>query len=249
MGEKQLFTVKDKVIAVTGGSSGLGLRMVKVLAEHGARVASIARSHDHVDASYQDRDVLQITGDVTSSQDISAAFDQIEQTLGPLSVVFNNAGVAHKARVLDTTPEMFDHMFAVNVAGAFFVAREAARRIIAQGRGGAIINTTSILGERPQKGAAVYSMTKACVTQMTRALALEFAAHDIRVNALSPGWFPTGINEAELAGPAGSFLKGCNPMRRLGDLSDIDGAVLLLASDASRYMTGSIITIDGGHQL
>lgn len=249
MGEGQLFSIKDKVIAVTGGSSGLGLRMVQVLAEHGARVASIARSHDHVETAHLNKNVLQITGDVTNPADMTAAFDHIEQKFGALSVVFNNAGVAHMARALDTTQDMFDHIFSVNVSGAFFVAQEAARRMIASAKGGVIVNTTSILGERPQKGAAVYSMSKACITQMTRALALEFAAHNIRVNAISPGWFPTGINEEQLTGPAGGYFKGRNPMRRLGAVEDIDGAVLLLASDASRYMTGAILTIDGGHQL
>ncbi len=92
-------------------------------------------------------------------------------------------------------------------------------------------------------------MSKACVTQMTRALALEWAAHDIRVNAIAPGWFPTRINESQLAGPAGQYFKGRNPMRRLGEMQDLDGIVLMLASDASRYMTGSVITVDGGHHI
>ncbi|MBC2886190.1 SDR family oxidoreductase [Ochrobactrum sp. CM-21-5] len=249
MADDQLFSVRDKVVAVTGGSSGLGLRMVHVLAGHGARVISISRTHEGEIICPSGGEVLEIMADVTHPDDIARAFDQGERHFGPITTLFNNAGVAHMARALDTTHDMLEHIFEVNVAGAFFVAQEAARRMIERGEGGTIVNTTSILGERPQKGAAAYSMSKACVTQMTRALALEWAAHDIRVNAISPGWFPTRINEEQLAGPAAGYFKGRNPMRRLGEPQDLDGVVLMLASDASRYMTGSIVTIDGGHGL
>lgn len=249
MTDKQLFSVAGKVIAVTGGSSGLGLRMVHVLAGHGARVVSISRTHGGEGVCPSGGEVLEIMADVTRSDEIAGAFDEAEKRFGPIDVLFNNAGVAHAARALDTTRDMLEHIFEVNVAGAFFTAQEMARRMIAAGRGGAIVNTTSILAERPQKGAAAYSMSKACITQMTRALALEWAAHEIRVNAIAPGWFPTRINEAQLAGPAGGYLKGSNPMRRLGEPQDIDGVVLMLASDASRYMTGSVVTVDGGHHL
>ena len=249
MTDDQLFSVRDKVVAVTGGSSGLGLRMVHVLAGHGARVISISRTHEGEIICPSGGEVLEIMADVTHPDDIARAFDQGERHFGPITTLFNNAGVAHMARALDTTHDMLEYIFEVNVAGAFFVAQEAARRMIERGEGGTIVNTTSILGERPQKGAAAYSMSKACVTQMTRALALEWAAHDIRVNAISPGWFPTRINEEQLAGPAAGYFKGRNPMRRLGEPQDLDGVVLMLASDASRYMTGSIVTIDGGHGL
>ncbi len=223
--------------------------MVHVLAGHGARVISISRTHAGESLCPSGGEVLEIMADVTRPEEIARAFDEGESRFGPISALFNNAGVAHMAGALDTTRDMLEHIFEVNVAGAFFTAQEVARRMIAQGQGGSIINVTSILGERPQKGAAAYSMSKACVSQMTRALALEWAAHDIRVNAISPGWFPTRINEEQLQGPAAGYLKGRNPMRRLGDPNDLDGVVLLLASDASRYMTGSIITVDGGHQL
>ncbi|QGA57995.1 SDR family NAD(P)-dependent oxidoreductase [Brucella sp. 2280] len=249
MTDDQLFSVRGKVIAVTGGSSGLGLRMVHMLAGHGARVISISRTHAGESLCPSGGEVLEIMADVTRPEEIARAFDEGESRFGPISALFNNAGVAHMARALNTTRDMLEHIFEVNVAGAFFAAQEVARRMIAQGQGGSIINVTSILGERPQKGAAAYSMSKACVSQMTRALALEWAAHDIRVNAISPGWFPTRINEEQLQGPAAGYLKGRNPMRRLGDPNDLDGVVLLLASDASRYMTGSILTVDGGHQL
>ncbi|KXF76135.1 2-deoxy-D-gluconate 3-dehydrogenase [Paramesorhizobium deserti] len=250
MTDEALFSVAGKTIAVTGGSSGLGLRMVEVLSGHGANVISISRTHAPERGREQGcGEIIDILADVTHADEVQRAFDEAEARLGPVTVVFNNAGVAHMARALDTTREMLEHVFEVNVAGAFCVAQEAARRLIAAGRAGAIINSTSILAERPQKGAAAYAMSKAAVSQMTRALALEWACHDIRVNAIAPGWFPTRLNETVLEGPASGFLKARNPMRRLGEAQDLDGAVLMLASDASRYMTGTIITVDGGHSL
>ena len=142
-----------------------------------------------------------------------------------------------------------EQVFAVNVVGAFNVAQEAARRMIEAKIAGAIINTTSILKNMPQKGAVAYSMSKAALAQMTRALALEWAAHNIRVNAIAPGWFPTGINQELMTGPASNYLKAKNPMRRLGENGDLEGALLLLASNAGGYMTGTTITVDGGHSL
>lgn len=249
MTDNQLFSVAGKVIAVTGGSSGLGLRMVRVLAQHGARIVSISRSHDSEHACLSGGEVLNVVADVTKPDEISAAFDEAERSLGPIDALFNNAGVAHVARAMETTHDMLEHMLNVNVTGAFFTAQDVAKRMINRGASGAIINITSILAERPQKSAAGYAMTKACVSQMTRALALELAPYDIRVNAIAPGWFPTRINEQHLVGPIASYLKATNPMKRLGEMQDLDGAVLMLASDASRYMTGSVITIDGGHNL
>ncbi len=248
MTDDGIFCVAGKVVAVTGGSSGLGRHMVHVLARHGARVISISRSHEGESFCPSGGEVLEVMADVTRPDEVERAFDEGERRFGPLTALVNNAGVAEMARAIDATPAMVEHMFAVNVTGAFFTAQAAARRMMGRG-GGAIVNVTSILAERPQKGTAVYAMTKASVTQMTRALALEWAAHDIRVNAIAPGWFPTRMNAAQLAGPAEGYLRGCNPMRRLGEPRDLDGVALMLVSDASRYMTGAVLTVDGGHNL
>ncbi|MBB6259982.1 NAD(P)-dependent dehydrogenase (short-subunit alcohol dehydrogenase family) [Paenochrobactrum gallinarii] len=247
MAGSELFSVKDKVIVVTGGSSGIGQRIVTLLAEHGAYVVCVGFTQDEPEFC-SDR-VYYVTADVTRQEDVTRIFDEAEAEFGVVDVVFNNAGVAHQARAIDTSYDMLTHIFNVNVAGAFMVAQTAAKRMIAAKKAGVIINTTSILAERVQKGAAAYSMSKAAISQMTRALAVEWASNSIRVNALAPGWFPTGINSDLLNGPAAGFLKAQNPMRRLGELCDLDGAVLMLASDASAYMTGAIITIDGGHNL
>lgn len=244
---RNLFSVKDKVIVVTGGSSGIGQRIVSLLADHGALVVCVGFTQSEPDV-HLDR-VYYITADITQYDDVVSIFDRAEARFGAVDVIFNNAGVAHQARALDTSFNMLEHIFKVNVGGAFMVAQTAAKRMIAAKKAGAIINTTSILAERVQKGAAAYSMSKAAISQMTRALAVEWAPSSIRVNAIAPGWFPTGINSDLLDGPAAGFLKAQNPMRRLGSLCDLDGAVLMLASDASAYTTGTIVTIDGGHSL
>jgi len=240
-------SVAGKTIAVTGGSSGLGLRMVQLLAANGANVVSISRAP--APDNEPQANVMNIIADVTVPADIERAFDETESRLGTVTVVFNNAGVATIERALTTTREQLRQIFEVNVEGAFFVAQEAAKRMIAKGVGGSIINLSSILADAPIKGSAAYAMSKAAVSQMTKSLALEWAPHGIRVNAIAPGWFPTRLNETIMDGPAKGFLKGKNPMRRLGEPEDIDGAVLMLASDASSYITGTVITIDGGHSL
>ncbi|MGU3575890.1 SDR family NAD(P)-dependent oxidoreductase [Brucellaceae bacterium C25G] len=247
MSANELFSVKDKVIIVTGGTSGIGQRIATLLTQHGAHVVCVGVSHHEQKAICEGG--FFIRADVTKYEDVLSIFEKTEARFGSVDVVFNNAGVAHQARALDTSYDMLEHIFSVNVAGAFMVAQTAAKRMISAKKSGAIINTTSILAERVQKGAAAYSMSKAAISQMTRALAVELAPSGIRVNAIAPGWFPTGINSELLEGPATGFLKAQNPMRRLGDMSDLDGAVLMLASDASAYMTGTILTIDGGHNL
>jgi 2-dehydro-3-deoxy-D-gluconate 5-dehydrogenase len=241
-----IFDVSGRVTLVTGGSSGLGLQIVRALVRAGARVASLARTHeasiseDIRKLASPDNPPIFVSSDVTRQADIESAFDEVERRYGLVTVLFNNAGISEKRRASNIDRESWREIMAVNVDGQFFVAQEAARRMIAAKSPGSIVNTTSILA---------YATSKAAVAQMTRVLALEWAAHRIRVNALAPGWFPTRMNEEFLESPGGGFIRGQNPMRRFGEEGDLDGVVLLLASDASRYMTGSVITVDGGHSL
>jgi 2-dehydro-3-deoxy-D-gluconate 5-dehydrogenase len=250
-----LFDISGRVVLVTGGSSGLGLQMVRTLVRAGAKVVSVARTHDvlinnEVSAlAGPQTQPLFVKADVTNQSDIERAFSAAEAAHGLVTILFNNAGVTEKKRASEIDRESWREIMAVNVDGQFFVAQEAARRIIAAKSGGSIINTTSILAESLLRGTAAYATSKAAVAQMTRALALEWAAHQIRVNAIAPGWFPTRMNEEFLNSPAGGFVRGQNPMHRFGEPGDLDGVVLLLASDASRYMTGSVLTVDGGHSL
>jgi 2-dehydro-3-deoxy-D-gluconate 5-dehydrogenase len=250
-----IFDVSGRVILVTGGSSGLGLQIVRALVRAGARVASLARTHESViceqlgKLAAPDCTPMFVSADVTRQADIEQAFDNIENRYGLVSVLFNNAGVSEKKRASSIDRNSWREIMAVNVDGQFFVAQEAARRMMAAKSPGSIINTTSILAESLLRGTAAYATSKAAVAQMTRVLALEWASHQIRVNALAPGWFPTRMNEEFLESPGGGFIRGQNPMRRFGEEGDLDGVVLLLASDASRYMTGSVITVDGGHSL
>jgi 2-dehydro-3-deoxy-D-gluconate 5-dehydrogenase len=250
-----IFDVSGRVALVTGGSSGLGLQIVRALVRAGAKVISAARTHDmtivdDVMALAAPENTPQfVYADVTSQSDIERAFDSAEAAHGLVTILFNNAGVTEKKRASEIDRESWREIMAVNVDGQFFVAQEAARRMMAAKSGGSIINTTSILAESLLRGTAAYATSKAAVAQMTRALALEWAAHGIRVNAIAPGWFPTRMNQEFLDSPGGDFIRGQNPMRRFGEAGDLDGVVLLLASDASRYMTGSVLTVDGGHSL
>jgi 2-dehydro-3-deoxy-D-gluconate 5-dehydrogenase len=255
MTTQSIFDVAGRVVLVTGGSSGLGLQIARAMVRSGAKVASVARSHDADacealrSAAGADCKPVFIAADIRVQDDIVKMFDAAEQAFGTVTVLFNNAGVSEKQRAGKISRESWRDIMSVNMDGQFFVAQEAARRMIAAKCEGSIINTVSILAESPMRGTAAYSISKAAVTQMTRALALEWAGRQIRVNAIAPGWFPTRMNAEFLGGLGGDFIRTQNPMRRLGQEGDLDGAALLLASSASRYMTGTVLTVDGGQSL
>jgi 2-dehydro-3-deoxy-D-gluconate 5-dehydrogenase len=252
---QSVFDVAGRVVLVTGGSSGLGLQLARVMIRAGAKVASVARAHDPAlcealsAEAGEDRKPVFIAADIRKQDEIERMFDDAEKAFGTVTVLFNNAGVSEKKRAGKIDRESWREIMSVNIDGQFFAAQEAARRMMEAKCGGSIINTTSILAESAMRGTAAYSISKAAVTQMTRALALELAAHQIRVNAIAPGWFPTRMNSEFLAGLGGDFIRSQNPMRRLGEAGDLDGVALLLASSASRYMTGTVLTVDGGQSL
>ncbi|SCW38337.1 NAD(P)-dependent dehydrogenase, short-chain alcohol dehydrogenase family [Sphingobium faniae] len=243
-----MFELTGKRILVTGASSGLGNHFARTLAGAGAEVIVAARRKDALDGL-----VAEIVGgrglaravplDVTDMGSIAAALDMA----GDIDVLVNNAGVTNTKAVLEQTEADFDFILDTNLKGGFLVATEVARRMKNRGAAGSIVNIASILGLRQGGQVTPYAISKAAVIQMTKQLGLELARFNIRVNAIAPGYVATELNDAFFQSEAGKALIKRVPQRRLGNLSDLDGPLVLLASDASLYMTGSIITVDGGH--
>ena len=249
-----MFDLTGKVALVTGASSGLGRGFAATLATHGARVAATARRVDRLEDLADEIRALDgvcvpIPMDVTSTESVREAFDAAEALLGPVDIVINNAGVPSGGFATKLTDDDWRSVLAVNLDGVFRVAREAAQRMQARGQGGAIVNVASILGLGVLKGLAPYATSKAAVIQLTKALALELARDRIRVNALAPGYVATEMNAEFLASDAGRKLLAKIPFARAGASHELDGALLLLASDAGSYITGTAIVVDGGSLL
>ena len=240
-----------QVALVTGASSGLGRHFAQVLAAEGAAVIATARRADLLEAvADQIRQAggtcIPLAMDVTDLASVTEAFARIGQDIAaPLTILVNNAGVAQTRAALDVTESEWRQVLDPNLTGAFLVAQQAARAM--REGGGTIVNVASILGERVAKGLAAYAASKAGLIQLTKALALEWAPLGIRVNALAPGYIETHLNRDFFASDAGKRLIDRIPQRRLGQMRDLDGPLVLLCSDQSRYVTGAVIAVDGGH--
>ncbi len=245
--------LKGRTALVTGAFSGLGQHIAQTLAAAGVRVALAGRRMDQGAAVLAGIEAAGGAGtvvalDVTDEASIDAAFDAAEAALGPIGIVVNNAGIAVTASAFDVTAQDWSRVIDTNLTGAFRVAQAAGRRMRGSG-GGSIINIASILGLRVAQQVPAYAAAKAGLVHLTRALALEWARNGIRVNAIAPGYIETGINREFFATEAGQELIRRIPQRRLGQASDLDGPLLLLASDASALMTGTVIPVDGGHSI
>jgi 3-oxoacyl-[acyl-carrier protein] reductase len=247
----EMFSLKGRVALVTGASSGLGVQFAKALADNGASIALVARRADRLKALKDEIEgkggqAVAIEADVTDHTAMARAFDAAEKAFGTVTILVNNAGIAHGGRAVEMPPEEWRKVLATNLDAVFFWAQEAARRMLAAKKQGSVINIASVLGLAVAKGAVAYATAKAGVVQVTKALAVELAFKGVRVNAIAPGWFVTEMNDDYLASEAGAAIKREIPMGRFGNAGDLDGALLLLASDAGSYMTGATIVVDGG---
>jgi NAD(P)-dependent dehydrogenase (short-subunit alcohol dehydrogenase family) len=254
--------LNGRVALVTGASSGLGAQFAKTLAQAGAAVVLASRRLDrlkdlrsHIEAAGGDAHVVEL--DVTESSSIAAAVAHAETEVGPIDILVNNSGVSTTQRLLDVKPEDFDFIFDTNVRGAFFVAQEVGKRMVARAKGtapgtftgGRIINIASMAGLKvlPQIGA--YCMSKSAVIQMTKAMALEWGRFGINVNAICPGYIDTEINHHHWDTEQGQKLINMLPRKRVGQPQDLDALLVLLSSAESNFINGAVVAADDGFAL
>jgi NAD(P)-dependent dehydrogenase (short-subunit alcohol dehydrogenase family) len=247
------FDLTGRTALVTGASSGLGRHMALVLARAGARVALAARRVDRLEQAAAEcsafgQAAVPIALDLTDRDSIARAAAAAQAALGRIDVLVNNAGTAVTKPSLDQTWEDWSMVVDTNLTGAMLLS-QAVGRGMAQTGGGSIINIASLLGLRGTGNLMPYVTSKHGLIGLTRSMAIDLAKHRIRVNAIAPGYFITDINEEFLTGAAGEAMKKRIPMRRFGEVDDLDGPLLLLASDAGRYLTGIVLPVDGGHEM
>ncbi|MBB3182011.1 SDR family NAD(P)-dependent oxidoreductase [Variovorax sp. Sphag1AA] len=253
-----LFSLNACTALVTGGFSGLGRHFCATLLQAGANVAiagrRIEQGHDAAQALQEWADeqghcgrVLAFSLDVKRRESVEACLREVRERLGQATILVNNAGVATTTPVLETTDADWNSVLDVNLTGAWRVAQVFAQDLVASDMAGRIINVGSILGLRVAQQVPAYAASKAGLLHLTRALAIELARHSIRVNALAPGYFQTDLNQEFFRSEAGQSLIRRIPERRLGNLGELDGPLLLLASEAGSFMNGAVLTVDGGH--
>ena len=249
----QLFRLDNKTAFITGASSGIGKHCAILLAQAGAKVALASRRINQLQSVVDE--ITDFGGqakafelDVTNNRSVVRCFDELTHW-GLPTIIINNAGMSVNRKLLDQTEEDWDRVIDTNLKGSWLVATEAARRLAATNTPGNIVNIASILGERIIGGVAPYVISKAGVIQSTKVMALELARQQIRVNALLPGYVITDLNRDFLLSEAGQKILTRIPTRRFNNLEDLNGPLLLLASDASKAMTGTTIVVDSGHLI
>ena len=240
-------------ILVTGASSGIGAHFARVIASHGGVALVCARRRDRLEFLVNEIHAAggraeAFSMDVRDTASVRAAISAAVEA-GGIHGLINNSGIANGSPLERENDSDWDDVIATNLTGARNVAVEVTRSMIAQGQGGIIVNIASILGLRQGMHVSAYATSKAGLVQLTKQMALEWARHGIRVNAIAPGYIDTPINGDYLNSDAGKAMVKRIPQRRIGRLEDLDGPLLLLLSDASAYITGAILPVDGGHLL
>jgi len=245
------FDLAGRVALVTGAAGGLGQCFARTLHGAGATLILCGRDSDRPElvslAEELGGDTQRMSLDVCSQESIENAFAKLDEQRAVVNVLVNNAGIAISGPAHTLDSDAWDAVLGTNLNGAWTLAQAFASRLIEKQQAGSIINIASILGLQPSKVTAPYSISKAGMIQMTRALALEWARFNIRVNAISPGYVETDINRGYLNTDAGRDQIKRIPTRRVGLAEDLAGPLLLLASDAGRHMTGANLVVDGGH--
>ncbi len=250
-----LFSLANRTALVTGASSGLGEHFAHVLAGAGASVVIAARRMDRLERvaaeiSAKGGKALPVEMDVTREDSVTGAFAEIQDALGrPCDIIINNSGMSREGWYREQGEEDWNAVIDTNLTGVWRVGKAATNAMIAAGVKGSIVNIASITAHRTQMMTTAYCVSKAGVDHLTRHMALESARYGIRVNAISPGYYKTAINDDYLDSEAGDAMRKRIAMRRFGEYRELDGALLLLASDAGSYMTGSTLVVDGGHLL
>lgn len=246
--------LRGKTALVTGAFSGLGRHFALTLARAGCNVALAGRRIDEGNALQRMLQPLGVMScviqlDVRAPDSVAAALQEAQRHLGSLDILVNNAGVAITRPAVQHTEADWQSVIDTNLNGVFRVAQAAARQMIEAHKGGSIINIASVAGLRVMQQVPSYHASKAGVIHLSKALALEWARHGIRVNALAPGHIATAINEDHFASEKGQAMLQRVPQRRVGRADELDAPLLLLASSASSYMTGSVLVVDGGHAV
>jgi len=254
MNVESLFSLKGKVALVTGAGTGMGKRFAGTLAAAGAKVVCVARNLERLEKVVADlrtngAEAVAVAGDVGSSESVEAIFDAAENAFGRVNLLVNCAAQVDFGLFPDLKDENWENLINVNLSGMMRTCRSFSTRLIAAGEPGVIVNITSIIGTQVMAGVPTYCTLKAAANQLTKSMARDMFGHNIRVNAIAPGYF-----ETEMAGPLfdsdiGKSYVERHPLQRLGQVEELDGPLLLLASDASRHMNGSIVTVDAGHSI
>jgi 3-oxoacyl-[acyl-carrier protein] reductase len=248
----ELFDISGRVALVTGASSGLGVHFAETLAENGAKVVLVARRAERLQSVKKKieaagGEAIAIEADVLDRKAMKRAFDAAEKAFGTVTILINNAGITHADRAHEIPEETWRRVLGTNLDAVLYWAQEAAKRMIAAKKQGAIVNIASILGFNVAKGVAAYSVAKAGVVQLTKALAIELSYRGVRVNAIAPGFVVTEINDDYLK--SRPEMTRSIPIGRFGETKDLEGALLLLCSDAGAFMAGSTVVVDGGQVL